>query len=52
MDGSVEFCGEEVAVFVGVWVGLFSCFARLWVCRVFSHLGFWPGGCGRVGFLG
>lgn len=32
VDGLSPFCGEVVAVFVGVWGGLFFCFRPVWGC--------------------
>lgn len=52
VDGSVVFCGEAVAVFVGVWGGMFFCFclsAGLWG---FSRLGSRRAGVAVAGFLG
>ena len=52
MDGWSPFCGEVVAVFVGVWGGLFFCFRPVWGrCGVLS-LGFCGTACVCGGFLG
>ena len=52
MDGLSPFCGEVVAVFVGVRGGLFFCLCSVGVWQAFSRLGFWRAGVAVAGFVG